>query len=248
MALAIQVTSCMATRLRSAVTSPPPPRLATRPPSTSRSKVTGPRLETTINFRRAPMAGTLPEWFFAARQASGSFGRGRHQRGLARVVAVEPVEEREPVAQKPRRQEMLTHVLLAPNPTVPCLCGVAEDLQARGVAILDGLHEPAGLAVLNLARNPAGTPRNRRPALPQAFRHRQAETLPDRLLQHCRRVHLEGVDLHRADVVQVREDEDVGIARGVLDGLVVEVPAFRVVAHDPESVDHAERVLPGIES
>jgi hypothetical protein len=49
-ALAIHVTSWCATRLRSAVTSPPPPRRATRLPSSSRANETGPRLETTISF------------------------------------------------------------------------------------------------------------------------------------------------------------------------------------------------------
>ena len=44
------------TRLRSAVTSPPPPRRATRSPSASRPYVTGPRFETTISLRRRAIA------------------------------------------------------------------------------------------------------------------------------------------------------------------------------------------------
>src|SRR5204863_9878430 len=52
-ALAIQVTSWCETRLRSAVTSPPPPRRAVRPPEASRPNVTGPRFETTISLRRS---------------------------------------------------------------------------------------------------------------------------------------------------------------------------------------------------
>ena len=50
-ALAIQVTSWCCTRLRSAVTSPPPPRRG-RAPSASRPYDTGPRFETTISLRR----------------------------------------------------------------------------------------------------------------------------------------------------------------------------------------------------
>ena len=78
------------------------------------------------------------------------------------------------------------------------------------------------------------------------------------------RVHLERVHLDTADVVQVREDVDVRIALGVADGLVVVVPALGVVVrhranerelhlgeallHLTVGVDHAQRVLPGIEA
>src|SRR3954447_20064599 len=47
------------TRLRSAVTSPPPPRRAMRRPSGDRAYATGPRFATTISFRlAAPTRGT----------------------------------------------------------------------------------------------------------------------------------------------------------------------------------------------
>ncbi len=51
-ALAIQVTSWCDSSPRSAVTSPPAPRLAVRSPLSSRPYVTGPRLETRISFLR----------------------------------------------------------------------------------------------------------------------------------------------------------------------------------------------------
>src|SRR5207244_8370968 len=51
-ALAIQVTSWYCTRLRSAVTSPPPPRFAVRVPPSARPYDTGPLFETTISLRR----------------------------------------------------------------------------------------------------------------------------------------------------------------------------------------------------
>ena len=78
------------------------------------------------------------------------------------------------------------------------------------------------------------------------------------------RVHLERVDLDTADVVQVGEDVDVGVALGIADGLVVVVPALRIVVshraderklhlrealfHLPIGIDHAQRILPGIEA
>ncbi len=127
-----------------------------------------------------------------------------------------------------------------------------------------GVDQPAGHAVLDLVDDPADPPGDRRPRLPQRLADRQPEPFADRLLQHGGGVHLEGVDLDRADVVQVREDVDVGIAGGVADGLVVEVPALGIVVrHRPDEreldlgvplldhaigVDHAERVLPRIEA
>ena len=75
---------------------------------------------------------------------------------------------------------------------------------------------------------------------------------------------LEGVDLDRADVVEVVEDVHVRVAVGVGDRGVEEVPALGVIGgHRPDQgelhlghlgldravgVDHAERVLPGIEA
>src|SRR5919201_6144551 len=100
------------TRLRSAVTRPPPPRRATRSPCSSRPKETGPRLETTISFRR-----TRPKAIRAASGETGLRGSGRRaddrELGPGGVVAEQLVEERKPVAEQPRREEMAAHVLLA---------------------------------------------------------------------------------------------------------------------------------------
>ena len=76
---------------------------------------------------------------------------------------------------------------------------------------------------------PPDAARHGRPRLPERLGDGQPEALADRLLEHRRRVHLERVDLDRADVVQVREDEDVGVAGRVGDGLVVVVPALGIV-------------------
>src|SRR5919109_2345409 len=260
-ALAIQVTSCSSTRLRSAVTRPPPPRLATRRPSASCSYVTGPRLETMMSFRRPPTGRHPTPGEFDGR--SGCAGGNRHELGLAGVVPRQAVEERQPVPQEARREEVLADVLLAAPAAPPRLLRRLEDLTAGRRALLDRVDEPPGLTVLDLRRDPADTAGDGRPRLPESLRHGQAEPLANRLLQHCRRVDLERVDLDGADVVEVREDEDVGVACGVLDGLVVVLPAFGVVVrhradereldarmhvpHASEGVDHAERVLPRIE-
>src|SRR5207248_1191863 len=95
-ALAIQVTSCRSSRPRSAVTRPPPPRRATRLPSPSRPNDTGPRFETTISLGR-DTASTLS-------------GGDRDERRSRHLVAGEPVEEREPIAQQARRQKVAADV------------------------------------------------------------------------------------------------------------------------------------------
>jgi hypothetical protein len=156
------------------------------------------------------------------------------------------------------------HVLLAAQCALPGFLRIAQDVDARLRALGRRVDEPAGLAVLNLHDDSSHTAGNGRARLPEALRDRQSEALLDRLLDDCSRVHLEGVDLHRADVVEVGEDVDVRIAPGIRDCLVVEVPAFRVVMrhraderqlhlgehlfHQPVRVDDAERILPGIEA
>src|SRR4029450_14079038 len=107
------VTSCTPARLRRAVTRPRTPRRGTRSPSLSLRNVTGGRLETTMSFRRDPIARTLPQGPRAAGIRSGSRSRRRYERGLARVVPRQPVEERKPVAQQSRHEEVLPETRLA---------------------------------------------------------------------------------------------------------------------------------------
>ena len=155
------------------------------------------------------------------------------------------------------------HVLLAGESAPPPLARVVQDLEAGLGAGLGRVDEPARLPVHDLGADPTHVAGHRRAPLPERLAHREPEALLDRLLDHGLGVHLERVHLDRADVVEVREDVDVGVVGGVGDGLVVEVPALRVVVrhraderelhvgnlvlHEPVGVDHAERVLPGVE-
>ena len=100
--------------------------------------------------------------------------------------------------------------------------------------------------------------------LPQRLGHGQPEALADRLLHQHVGLRLKGVDLDRADVVEVVEDLDVGIVLGVFVGVLEELPALGVVGghradqrqlqlgnllgRDPVGVDHPHRVLPGVEA
>ncbi len=218
-ALAIQVTSCWrGERCASAVTSPPPPRRATRcPPSASRGTTTGPRFETTISSRRAPRRATVPA---GASVATARRRRRASSRPCVGLPADEQVEEREPVAQEPRREEVDADVLLAsPAPSASRPQGRrARRRRASAHSSTVSTRYPVSRSWI-WSTIPPTRPATTGRRLPERLGHRQAEPLADRLLQHRGRVNLEGVHLDRADVVQVREDEDVWVAGGRLDGL-----------------------------
>src|SRR5688572_20514941 len=175
----------------------------------------GPRLETMISCRRPPP--------FTLRS------RGRRELHALRFVPEHPVEQREPVAEQPRRQEVAANVLLARERDLPGSRRIREDLETRFGALRRGRDEPAGLTVRDLVDDAADVAGDGRARLPERLADRQPEPFPDRLLDYGGRMHLERVHLDRADVVEVREDVDVGIGRGVRHGLVVEVPPLRVV-------------------
>src|SRR2546422_1848414 len=198
MALATHVTSWCMTRLRSAVTSPPPPRRATRSPCASRANVTGPRFDATISRLRSAIGWSLSPPRRVLRRGD------RGNLDTLRVEAEQTIEEDEPVAEQPRRQEVPAHVLLAAQRTLPRRLRLSQDLDARGRARLRRVDEPAGLAVDDLHPNPADVAGDSRPSLPQPFAHGQPEAFANRLLDDGAGVHLERVHLDRADVVQVR--------------------------------------------
>src|SRR3954453_13825884 len=234
MAEAIQVASRWEARPVRAVTSPPPPRLI----EPSSWWVTGPRLETSTRGADCSTPPNLP--------------------------LEQPREDAKPVAEQPGREEVAPHVLLATPPEVLGQCRIAEDAQRAVRALLDRGDQIAGLSVVHLERDASDPATDERPGLPDGLADREPEALARRLLDDHVGVGLEGVDLDRADVVEVVEDVDVRVAGGVGDGGVEEVPAPRVVGgHGADErelhlgdvlLDHAvgvddpERVLPGIEA
>src|SRR5437764_1482496 len=116
----------------------------------------------------------------------------RRELGAGRVVPREQVEEHEPVAQKARHQEVPPHELLPAQRPLARRERIAKDLEARLRALLGRIDEPAGLTVLDLGDDAAHATRDRRPRLPERLRTGEPEALADRLLDHGRRVHLEG--------------------------------------------------------
>src|SRR3954466_6659375 len=121
MAEAIHRASRWSTRPFSAVTSPPPPRTATSSPSSPRSKVAGPRFETRISGHSGEVIRKLRVcgWWMPAR--AGGF------RTASR--SLQSLEDPQPVAQEPRREEVLAHVLLAGAAELLAEIGLAQDLQ-----------------------------------------------------------------------------------------------------------------------
>ena len=190
-ALAIHVTSWCATRLRSAVTSPPPPRRATLFPPASDAYDTGPRLETTISFHDPP-PGHRPK------RHRRSVRRNGRDLGTAGVVALEPVQQREPVAQEPRREEVPAHELLAAQRASPARRRARRGSPGtRRRTPRRGVDQPAGLAAWICATIPPT-----RPATVGRDFHSASVTVSpnpsfDRLLERRERVHLEGVHLDR---------------------------------------------------
>ena len=180
------------------------------------------------------------------------------------LTRLEVGEEPQVVAQQARREELAAHLLLAEQRHGAVLRRVVHDLQAALGALRGGAYEIAGDAVLDLQGDAADVAADDRPPFPQTLGHGEPEALAGRLLHDHVGVTLEGVDLDRAHVVEVGEDEDVGVAADVLDDLLEVVPALRVVAgHGPDEreldvrvlrldgavdVDHAQRVLPGVEA
>ena len=80
-------------------------------------------------------------------------------------------------------------------------------------ALLDGVDEVAVVRRRRICSvmPPARPPTTGRP-FQSAFAHREAEALAQRLLQHDVGGALERVDLHRADLLDVREQVDVAVA------------------------------------
>ena len=198
----------------------------------------GPRLETTINFRRAPIAGHLPPAVFR----DGLPGGFEAVTSWVSPVSL-PSSRLNSASQSRRSQGVRKCCRTYSLPQIPRLRASWGSARiSRHAAAHSSTGSTAGQpVVLDLGGIPPTRPTSRRP-MPSTFRHRGAKPR-DRLLQHGRRVHLEGIDLDGADVVEVREDEDVRVACGVLDGLVVEVPALGVVVcHRADQAELQPRV------
>ena len=96
-------------------------------------------------------------------------------------------------------------------------------------ALLDRVDEVAVEAVADLQLDAAGAAADDRPALPQPFAHGEAEALAQRLLQDHVGDALERVDLHRADLVEVRQQVDVAVAGACGLGVLPDLEPLGVV-------------------
>ena len=113
---------------------------------------------------------------YRASPAVGGRADRRRARSPRRVVAVEPVEEREPVAEQPRHQEAAAHVLLPaqrPRRRRPRGRRGSPGRRRRTPRRVD---EPARLAVLDLRDDPADAARRRSAGPSRAPRSRSARS------------------------------------------------------------------------
>src|SRR5262249_58761781 len=129
-------------------------------------------------------------------------------------------------------------------------------------AVFDGVDEVAIESVTHLQHDATGASAHDRPTLPEPLAHREPEALPDRLLDHDVGDALERVDLHVADLMEVRERVDVGIAGAFLLHLVPHPEPLGVIgghrsrkkqlrvrdllADDPKRTDDTDRILPRV--
>ena len=148
------------------------------------------------------------------------------------------------------------------SPIASALLGIGQQLDRALRALVDRVDEVAVLAVADLQHDAAGPPADDRPALPETLGHGEAEALAQRLLDHDVGGPLERVDLHVADLLDVREQVDVLVvaarrldllpdleALGVVGGHRAREHELRVrhrLAHGLERLDHADRVLPRV--
>src|SRR3984893_8509298 len=224
----------------SALTTPPAPRRASKEPSGRRTNVNGPRCETMI----------MP-------------GGPRETVGLAASSGRELREEPEPILPLACGDEVLADVLASVGAHHVGARGVGEQLNRPLRAFLHRVDEVAVETVANLERDDAGAAADPRPTLPEALAHGEPESFSDRFLHDDVGGALERVDLHVADLLDVRQEMDVPVAAACLLGLLPDAEGLGVVgchrsrehelsvghlvAHDAEGLDDADGVLPRIE-
>src|SRR2546423_5227672 len=141
---------------------------------------------------------------------------------------------------------------------------VAKELDGAISGFLHRGHEEPVASILDLDPYAAHVPTDHRNALPEGLAHDESEPLPEGFRQCGVCLPLEYVHLDRADAAEVGQKVDVRIVARMPCRPLAPQPAFGVVRghrtdheeldvrdclfHEPICVDHAERVLPGIES
>src|SRR4051794_41568627 len=120
-------------------------------------------------------------------------GRGWRQGKGACLGSSHLLEDTQPVAQEPWREEVLAHVLLPCAPQLLAEVGVAQELECALGALLGGRHEVAGRAVLHLERDAPYVAADEGARLPERLGDGQPEALTGRFLDHDVGLRLERV-------------------------------------------------------
>src|SRR4051812_26100459 len=112
--------------------------------------------------------------------------------------------EAQPVFELPRRQEVLAHEFPPRDAHLVGPRGIAQEVGRALRRGLDVVDEIAFDAVFVLERDPAAASTDDRPPLPEPFADGETEALAERLLHDDVGEALERVDLHVADLLNVR--------------------------------------------
>ena len=81
-------------------------------------------------------------------------------------------------------RKLLAHVLFALRAQRIGADGVGEQIDGALRALLDRVDQVAVVALADLELDPAGTPADHGPSLPEPLAHGEAEAFPQRLLEH----------------------------------------------------------------
>src|SRR6266511_3875744 len=243
---------------RSALESPPAAGRTPNEPSAFSTNRYGPRFETTTVTRHQAASSVG----ISSSASSGSGWPSRH--GWFERAFAEIRQQPEPVRELPGREEVRSDVLLALRAHRVGANRVGEQVDHPRCTLLDRVDEIAVEPIAYLELDAAGAPADDGTCLPESLADRQPEPFTDRLLHHDRRDALERVDLHRPDLVQVRQEEDVAVAGALPFDLLPDAEAFGVVgrhrsrhqqlrvghllAYDAEGLQHANRILPRVEA
>ncbi len=175
-----------------------------------------------------------------------------------RVERLEGAEQVQVLLDQVDHQEVLLYGLSGPLAHLNLQIRVPHQLHDPPGRLLDGAHQEAVDAVLDLVAEPSHVAGDHRGALPHGLGGGQPEALPDGLLEHHRGLALQRV--HQPAVLP-GEDDDVIVLR--VQERPVDLVAFRVVGgdvaeeHQPgvhllpghlERLDHSLGVLPAVEA
>src|SRR4029453_4558098 len=140
------------------------------------------------------------------------------------------------------QQKVLFHLRSRPAPHLLSKAAILHYFHVPIRSLRNGRYEESIDSIIDLAANPANAPSDHGSSLPHRFRHREAESFAQRLLQHHRRATLKAI--HQRRVVAAGQHEDA-VFTATREG-VVNPGALGVVGRNvSEEHERGVHLLPG---